>query len=416
MSESTLRRTKYTFYLYMALASVGFMSPFIIIFLTDRGITFKDLALAGSTMAIVSNFAEFPSGYVGDRYGRRISLIASQVCIALGNTGYFFTRSTLGIVGVYALLGLGVAFRSGSESAWLYDIFDEAGEAEQFTAVRSRAFAIGQWTGAATIVVGAVQYYFLGPTVPLLSTIAITWLSASVLFLLPKNARFEDDSDDHKGFTPREAVDMTRQFVSSSAVRTVVAASVIVAGAVYAASQLIQPTVLASIDGPAMNLFGVAVPGPFVLAAVYATYEALSGTLTDYAVDFEELVGTGPAILIVYGVVLGAMVVPLVVSPLTALAVLVFRTVSPVASPIRSAYLNDHAESIGRASMLSGISVLRGVVRIPFLLVGGTIADLITPTIAMAVIGVVAMVSLSAVILFDRPFLSPTENTVGVSA
>ena len=87
--------------------------------------TFTGLALGGATMAAVAVLGEVPSGYAGDRLGRRRSLLLSQTLFAVGISAWAFVQSTAGVVAVFAVVVVASAFQSGSTEAWLYDTLDE---------------------------------------------------------------------------------------------------------------------------------------------------------------------------------------------------------------------------------------------------------------------------------------------------
>lgn len=45
-----LRRAVLTYYAYRCISAIGFIAPFLNVFLVSRGVTFTDLALRGSAM------------------------------------------------------------------------------------------------------------------------------------------------------------------------------------------------------------------------------------------------------------------------------------------------------------------------------------------------------------------------------
>ncbi len=70
--RSLIRR----YYLYRATLSVGFITPIFTLFLL-RSLTFTQLGALSALYGRFRSVGEIPTGYVGDRLGRRASLLLS---------------------------------------------------------------------------------------------------------------------------------------------------------------------------------------------------------------------------------------------------------------------------------------------------------------------------------------------------
>lgn len=400
---SDLRRAVLTYYAYRCISAIGFVGPFLNVFLVSRGVTFTDLALGGSAMAAVTVLGEVPSGYVGDRLGRRRSLLLSQTLFAAGISSWAFVRSTAAVVSVFVVLGFAHAFQSGSTEAWLYDALDDAGEADRYAEIESRGSALRLWVTATTMVAGGLLYV-LDPLIPFACAAALSWSGVGVVASLPSNTRYRsrdgdgDGEDDPLG--PRRAVAVVRRFLVRPDLRVVVGIVAVYAGAASAASDYLQPVVVAVLPRTTATVAGLALPEFVALGCLYATFTALSAIAVDRADDLRDALGATPALLALVGVGGAAMAVPFVatralggsaVLAATLTAVVGFQTCRDVIHPIQSAYLNDRAESVGRATTLSAVAFVSAVVRVPILLVGGRVADATDPALALALVGVVAL-------------------------
>lgn len=399
-----LRRAVLTYYAYRCISAIGFIGPFLNVFLVGRGVTFTDLALGGSTMAAVTILGEVPSGYVGDRLGRRRSLLLSQTLFAVGISAWAFVRSTTAVVSVFLVLGVAHAFQSGSTQAWLYDALDEADEARRYTEIESRGSALRLWVTATTMVAGGLLYV-LNPLLPFACAAALSWSGVGVVASLPANARYQgrrdgDGDGDADPLGPRRALAVVRRFLSRPDLRLVVGVVAVFVGALSAANDYLQPVVVGVLPRTTVTVAGVPLPEFVVLGCLYATFTALAAVAVDRAYALRDALGSTTALLVLVGVGGAAMAVPLVGAWLfsgslavaaTLAAVVAFRTCGDVVHPIHSAYLNDRAESVGRATTLSAVAFVGALVRIPFLLVGGRVADATTPALALSVVGVVAL-------------------------
>jgi hypothetical protein len=109
------------------------------------------------------------------------------------------------------------------------------------------------------------------------------------------------------------------------------------------------------------------------------------------------------------------MMLPLFVPMLALPAMVLFMTFPSVAGPAVSGYLNQHTESVARATVMSGVSFIQAVVRIPILLASGWIADARSPPVAMAGIGVAVVMVGGLVVLFDHPITASTQEQVQIA-
>ncbi len=422
VAVNDLRRAVLTYYAYRCISAIGFIGPFLNVFLVSRGVTFTDLALGGSTMATVVVLGEVPSGYVGDRLGRRRSLLLSQTLFAVGISSWAFVRSTSAVVSVFVVFGLASAFQSGSTEAWLYDVLDEADEAGRYTEIESRGSALLLWVTATTMVAGGFLYVF-EPLAPFACAAALSWFGVGIVASLPTNARYRgvgtDEDGDDTPLGPRRALAVIRRFLGRPDLRVVIGVVAVFVGALSAAGDYLQPVVVRILPRTTATVAGVPLPEFVVLDCLYATFTALSAFAVDRADALRGSLGSTAALLVLVGIGGTAMLVPLVGTWLlggslavaaTLAAIVGFRTCGDVIRPIHSAYLNDHADSIGRATTLSAVAFVDAIVRIPFLLVGGRVADATTPASALALVGVVPLGVALGITVSKRPLVAGVSS------
>lgn len=399
----------FKYYLYRSLQATGFIAPFLVIFLVGRGVSYTDLALGGTMMAVITIAGEVPTGYIGDRIGRRASILLGQTLSAIGTTGYLFARSTTMIVVLYSLFGLGIAFKSGSNSAWLYDLLGEDDKTDEFTKIESRASSLSRYTTAASMMVGALLFMYR-PPVPFVFAAVANWVAVVMVYIFPRNVQYEEESDSAEPLSVRDAYSLTRNFLTNSAVRTLTILGSLYAGAMYTSSTYIQPAIQESIPQSSLLIAGIAIPEPIVLGSVYASFAAVSGFVVSYADELKQAIGIGKSIVIVYAIGAASMLIPAALPSLTLLAVIAFRALPPIAAPIRNGYLNDHASSVGRATLMSTVSFAFAITRVPILLLGGSVADMLSPTISMASIGALVLLLGGTVVIIDRPLTEPIPS------
>lgn len=393
------------YYAYRCFSSVGLINPFLILFLLDRGLSFTAISVAASAMALTTVVLEVPSGYLGDRLGRRRTILLAKVTTAVGASLWFFVDSLAAVVVVQTLNGAGIALKSGSDSAWVYEVLEETDRA--FTDVRARAQSLSQWTYGLTGILGAVVYLTV-PWVAFLLAAVGAWLAAVLVWTFPRDASYREE--DETNLSPAEAVSATVSFLRQEATRSLVLIATVYAGVMYTGSQFIQPLVAGAIPGRQLTAAALDLPEVVFLAVLYAVLAAVSAVVVDQAGWLEERFGTARAVVGAYLIGAAGMLLPAIHPVFVVPAVLAFRTIPSVAAPIRNSYLHDHADAAGRATEMSAVSFLYAIARVPVLLVAGRVADVFSETTAFVGLGAYAVIAVGVVVVTDRPLVVPPSG------
>ena len=324
-------RVKIKYYLYQIARSAHLAGPIWVLFLTARGISYTQVGALDTAFAVVIILAEAPTGYLGDRIGRRNSLLVSAALGTVGAVFFAFAESFGPFLLLYCLLALGQTFRSGTESAWLYDILDERYDSDEFSTVQGRGKAFGKISGAGAALAGGA----LGSV-----DLALPWLvsgvSTGVAFLvLLTFPETEAGGDGGAQF------DLT---AAARAVRTQLLGSrltpfVVYAGVFYAVliglNYLIQP--VARDVGISVAQIGV----------LYAGFRVLSAAVGAFSGEIDDLVGSGTWFRVVPLVVGGAFAAVLPFELVAIPAFFLMKAVNDVSETLEHQYLNDQIEEIG---------------------------------------------------------------------
>jgi len=358
------------YYLYQATVTFGFFWPIFTLFLLDRGLSYTQIALLGSLSAGVSVLGEVPTGYVGDRIGRRDSLLLGSTALALSVYGLAVVETFVGFVVVYAVWALGGAFRSGAGDAWLYDVLADRLDESAYTRVRGRGGAVNMGVTAVTML-GAGGLYAVDPVLPFVVGGTVNAAGVAVLVTMPTVDPGDDD---------RLGVRRTAQVVGNALlrppVRSIVLGVALFFGVVGAADTYVQPI--------AVDVVGLPTT---VLGPLYAGFAVL-GAVASYAADpVERRLGTRTALVAIPLAVGGLLVTPLVVGAVALPALVVMRGSRELVAPLASGYLNENVDAIGRATVLSAAAMVYGVSRFAFKPLGGVVADALGPVAAVVALG-----------------------------
>lgn len=394
------------YYLYKAIGNPGFIYPIYVLYLLSHGLSYAEIGTIGAIQGVIVVTGELPTGYVSDRIGRRNSMVLAQVLYTLSTIGMILGEGFLAFTFAFALLSFGTTFVSGSEQAWLYETLAENLDEDTYTHVKGRGAAVGQWVMAATMIAGSFLYV-VGPVYPFVAVLVMRVLTGAVVLTLPKNKLYTDESDEDGSLTVLEALPVIRERITAPALRWFVVYAAVFFGATMAVDVYVQPitvTALESSIGPYLATAGL--PEAASIGFLYAAFTAVSAVASDHASNLESRFGVRGA-LFVLPVGAGLLMLAPVVLPLLAFPMFFgVKGAQSLVRPIIGQYLNDRLAAVGRATVLSTVSMIYASIRIPLTLGSGVLADVTSPIGAVGALGVFFLVVGSAVFLW----LSPVES------
>jgi len=149
------------------LRSALFPIPVITIFWREEiGMSFTDIMLLQAIFGATTVLLEFPSGYVADRIGYRLSLITGAVFWVWGWIVYAMGTTFGAMVTAEVILGIGLAFTSGADSALLFVSVKARVGVQHYVPWEGRVRAASQLSEAVSSGVGG-WLYSLSPRLPI---------------------------------------------------------------------------------------------------------------------------------------------------------------------------------------------------------------------------------------------------------
>lgn len=127
----------------------------VLYLLQERGLTLGQVLLFEAVFAAITVAAEVPTGMVADRFGRRLSLLASGILTALGITVFGLAGSFELLLLAFALFGVGLSLMSGADDAMLFDSLTPLGRGGEFARLAGRLNAMAWGANAVTAMIGA---------------------------------------------------------------------------------------------------------------------------------------------------------------------------------------------------------------------------------------------------------------------
>ncbi len=152
-------------YLISFFGGVMFFIPILVPFLMDFGFSMHQIFLAEATFAITLVILEVPSGYFADRYGRKISIVLGALLHIFGFALYAGFQNFWQFVLANIIIGMGVAFISGADSALIYESLEQINQKKRYKKVQGNNFAISRLASVASTLIGA-WLFTLAPRLP----------------------------------------------------------------------------------------------------------------------------------------------------------------------------------------------------------------------------------------------------------
>ena len=197
MSEFDCQRNITLLNLYTILLNCVFILPILLPFYRDElGLTFHDFLIGESVFAVVLILCDVPSGYLADRWGRRNTLILGAFVLVLGYIALFFATGFWSAVFAQGVIGGGIAFVSGTNSAFLYDSLLSQGRESEYRKREGFRFALQLYSCALASVAGG-YLYMIDHHLPLMIEIVMMLTGVGVAFLLIEPSRHQHIEEHH---------------------------------------------------------------------------------------------------------------------------------------------------------------------------------------------------------------------------
>jgi MFS family permease len=385
------------YYLYKSTKAVEFYRPIMYIFFLAQGLDFTQIAVLEVLYNLTTLAGEIPTGYVGDRVGRRNSLLVGTTLISVTLVGIGLSSSFLPLAVLYVCWSMGYNFRSGSEDAWLYDTLTDDLSEDRFAHVRGRGESVSLAVGAGAAVAGG----YLGSidlSYPWFVAAAVTATGVVVLLTVEEPETYEEADTAELSF--RRTVAIVREALSQRNVRAfVLYYYVLYASAAYLVFVFLQPIFETVVLGLGVSKSQV----ESLLGWFYAAYSLFGAGLSYYTGAIRDRLGLRAWFLglpfVVGGALVGMYLVPVLALP----AFLLIRGFSDVTKSLASQYVNDRIETVGRATVLSAMAMVSGLAVVPFQLGSGVVSDVVSPSFALAAAGVILVFGSAGIVLWESP-------------
>ncbi len=140
--------------LYTFLTSIALTRGIFLLFLTHKGLTVSEVALYSIVLNISITVFEIPTGYFGDKFGKRNSLILGCFLLAFHSFAMMLSQNTITFIFLAGLEGFAYTFVTGSNSALLYDILKRQHAKDDYLKINSKILSMESLTIGISIFIG----------------------------------------------------------------------------------------------------------------------------------------------------------------------------------------------------------------------------------------------------------------------
>ena len=193
MKDSSIRNIR-KYYLFQFFNSLAFFSPVIVLFWQSHGLTMTQIMLLQSIFSIGVVVLELPTGAFADYFGKRKSLILGALFWTIGFTWYGFSTNFWQFAIGELLAGIGSAFISGADRAYIHELLREEHKEADFKKTEGKARGIIQIAQA----IGSIGGGLIG-SISLSFTLIATGLSTIVSFIIGTTfPKIKEDKNEKK--------------------------------------------------------------------------------------------------------------------------------------------------------------------------------------------------------------------------
>lgn len=335
--------------------------PILFLFYKENGLAAQELFLLKAVYSFTIVFLEVPSGYLGDVWGRKNTLILGSTLGFAGFALYCPAQGFWTFLVCEIILGAGQSFISGSDSAMLYDSLKAAGKEKTYLRQEGRMISAGNF--------GEAIAAPLGVLIAMVSLRAPFFFQAAIAFAAVPAALtlVEPDRQTIKGHTSiRQLLRIIKfSLIDRKSLRAAILYSSIMGTATLTMAWFVQPY----FEYLALPLI--------YYGFLFPALNLLTGVVSVHAWRLEKTIGIKTVMMIIAVGIGGGFFLMGLSGGISGLVFLfLFYGIRGVATPVLRNQINEITPSDIRATVLSVRSL---IIRLAFALLGpvlGRYADL----------------------------------------
>lgn len=193
MSKGYERNTK-IYYYYSTFAELLILGPILVLYLTAKGLSFTEIMALQSISAVGTVLFEVPTGAVADRIGRKQSIFLGALLWAASLSMYIAGKVYFVFILAELTFSLGAAFKSGADSALIYDSLKAESKEKEYQMVEGKARSYALYAQAiGSVIAGFV--YEVNIYLPMIISIGFMIITALITLGFKEPPMLEEGSE-----------------------------------------------------------------------------------------------------------------------------------------------------------------------------------------------------------------------------
>lgn len=152
----SVKNNIYKLYVIKTAKWFSLIMPIIVVFFQDNDLSMTQIFTLKAVYSVGMLVLEIPSGYFGDVWGRKKTLIVGTLLTTLGYFIYSGSFNFWMFLIAELVLGIGQSFISGSDSAMLYDSLKHEKKEEAYLKYEGRVTSVGNFSEAIAGILGGL--------------------------------------------------------------------------------------------------------------------------------------------------------------------------------------------------------------------------------------------------------------------
>jgi MFS family permease len=128
------------------------------LFFLAKNLSFGDIGILFAVFSLSGFLFEIPTGYVGDKYGRKLSVLIGLIILTVTAFIWTLLQSVLAFAIFAGVWMLGLAFISGSFEGYIYDYLKSKGKEDYYDTLLAKSGSTVYAAGAIGSIVGAFLF------------------------------------------------------------------------------------------------------------------------------------------------------------------------------------------------------------------------------------------------------------------
>jgi len=189
MEKRNVASNIWKLYLIKGIRSGMFSIAIIVLFFKENGLSLREIIILQSLFSFIVIAFEVPTGHFADAQGRKKSIIIGSLFSTFGYLTYASSYGFWGFLAGETILGIGLCFVSGADSALLYDTLKESDRTNRSIGTEGRSSGASAISEAATSLIGGSLFALVSLRFPLYCDAVLAALAIPVALTLAETKR-----------------------------------------------------------------------------------------------------------------------------------------------------------------------------------------------------------------------------------